>query len=100
MLYKIPRFCNTRSFQIQANIEIFNTPICKLMHPFVERCRQSAKSHVTALIHSASHFCLKYYAYYRNFLTLDNIQGVHKVLDNLKNLLILQLTLEMSEMFK
>ena len=84
MLYKIPRFCYTRPFQIQANIEIFNAPICKLMHPFVERCRQSEKSHVTALIHSASHFCLQFYAYYRNFLTLNNIQGVHKVFRQFK----------------
>ena len=72
MLNEILRFCSARSFQIQANVEIFNAFVHKLMYRFVERCGQSENSLVTALTHSARHFRSKYYAHYRDILILDN----------------------------
>ena len=42
------------------------------MYRFVERRRRSENSFVIASVHSASHIRSKYFAHYRDFLTLDN----------------------------
>ena len=70
MLHKIPCFRSTRPFQIQANSEIFDALIRKLMYRLFECCRHSEHSLATTLIYSFN-FCSKY-AYYRDILTLDN----------------------------
>ena len=56
MSLKIPRFFRARPFQIQANTATFNVLIGKLMYRFVERCRQSESSPVSAMVRSAGHF--------------------------------------------
>ena len=71
VLYKIPRFCSARPFKIQTNIKTFNA-IGKLIYRFVERRGRSENLFVIAFVHSASHNCSKYFAHYRDFLTLDD----------------------------
>ena len=50
---------------------VFYPLIGKLIYRFVERSGRSENLFVIAFVHSASHNCSKYFAHYRDFLTLE-----------------------------
>ena len=74
-IHHIPRYCSVRQYQVEANVDTFDTLVRKLFFRFMNRCHRSTNVFVHSLLHSRR---FRFSNYDACFIDLLNVNGLGK----------------------